>query len=604
MIRVIDAAGEHHPLSGYTNYHVTHKEDGLDALEFDLDVGLDDYQLIQNETKIEANDNPWLVKKIDDDRISCQLDFDFLKQTVYSMFTTGSQSLALTLAEHLPPEWTVEGGNVSTVSRTISFDVCTDYDIVMACMKTFDVRFVWHILEKRLVVYNPSMMQPTGEYLTSELNLKGLSFKGETVNFATRLYGYGKDGVSVADAMVDDGVGGKVKYGLPYVEDHSYSDKIVCAYWKDDRYTIPEHLLDALKVKLANVAVPVVSYECDVLDLAKVDPNYTFLDFAMFKKVTLIDQKRKIRVIYQILEYDEWPDDPERNSVTLASVPGKIQDSLKHTIEESVAEAEKVLSGVSKDINERINMATAMLTGAFGGHIHSNGSEIFIMDTADPATAKVVWRWGINGIGKSSTGIDGPYTSSLTFDDTFTTNVINAMVIRGEHIEAHSIKANQISQEYTDGITHQAVNMAEGKITAEISKITNPEGTGKLDQTAASLADDIRVVRETVNTKMDSNSVQIAIEKELAKGIDKVTTATGYTFDQEGLRITKTGKEMQTLITENGMKVQRDDRTVLTANNVGVDAANLHATTYLIIGANSRLENYGADRTGCFWIGR
>ena len=51
------------------------------------------------------------------------------------------------------------------------------------------------------------------------------------------------------------------------------------------------------------------------------------------------------------------------------------------------------------------------------------------------------------------------------------------------------------------------------------------------------------------------------------------------------------------------MQVFKNDEAVLTANNIGVDAVNLHATTYLIIGNNSRLEDFGDNRTGCFWIG-
>jgi hypothetical protein len=60
---------------------------------------------------------------------------------------------------------------------------------------------------------------------------------------------------------------------------------------------------------------------------------------------------------------------------------------------------------------------------------------------------------------------------------------------------------------------------------------------------------------------------------------------------------------METTITENGMIVYKDNEAVLTANNVGVEAVNLNASTYLIIGGNSRFENYGSNRTGCFWIG-
>lgn len=42
---------------------------------------------------------------------------------------------------------------------------------------------------------------------------------------------------------------------------------------------------------------------------------------------------------------------------------------------------------------------------------------------------------------------------------------------------------------------------------------------------------------------------------------------------------------------------------MLSATGNGVNATNLHAKTYLIIGGRSRFENYGTNRTGCFWIG-
>ena len=73
---------------------------------------------------------------------------------------------------------------------------------------------------------------------------------------------------------------------------------------------------------------------------------------------------------------------------------------------------------------------------------------------------------------------------------------------------------------------------------------------------------------------------------------------------EEGLTISKSNSEMETKITEDGMVVYKNDEAVLTANNQGVDAKNLHATTYLIIGTNSRFEDYkGGSRTGCFWVG-
>ena len=100
---------------------------------------------------------------------------------------------------------------------------------------------------------------------------------------------------------------------------------------------------------------------------------------------------------------------------------------------------------------------------------------------------------------------------------------------------------------------------------------------------------------------MSAENIKLEIQKELANGVSKVETTTGFTFDETGLTIEKDGSEIKTQITEDGMKVYKDSEEVLVANNKGVVATDLHAKTYLIIGTHSRFEDYG-DRTGCFWI--
>lgn len=105
-----------------------------------------------------------------------------------------------------------------------------------------------------------------------------------------------------------------------------------------------------------------------------------------------------------------------------------------------------------------------------------------------------------------------------------------------------------------------------------------------------------------VNTKMSARDVQIAISTELKNGVNKVKTTTGFTFDQSGLTVSKSDSEISTTITEDGMKIKKNSSEVLIADNQGVRAEDLHATTYLIIGDNSRFENQGS-RTACFWIG-
>lgn len=121
-----------------------------------------------------------------------------------------------------------------------------------------------------------------------------------------------------------------------------------------------------------------------------------------------------------------------------------------------------------------------------------------------------------------------------------------------------------------------------------------------------SLNTDINTIAREIETKVTAEAVDIAIKSELENGVSKVETTTGFTFNEEGLNISKTGSEMTTRINEDGMAVFRDNDEVLTANNEGVIAYNLHAKTYLIVGGSSRFEDYekdGETRTGCFWIG-
>lgn len=120
-------------------------------------------------------------------------------------------------------------------------------------------------------------------------------------------------------------------------------------------------------------------------------------------------------------------------------------------------------------------------------------------------------------------------------------------------------------------------------------------------------------ISSEVSLRLDADQVNIAIQQMLNQydkdnpdSVEQVETTTGYRFDADGLSISKSGEEMTNLIDNTGMYVQRNGDNILAANDIGVEALNLHAKTYLIIGADggrSRLEDYGVDRTGVFWVG-
>ena len=105
-------------------------------------------------------------------------------------------------------------------------------------------------------------------------------------------------------------------------------------------------------------------------------------------------------------------------------------------------------------MRQAINHANSLLSGGLGGHVvinrNANGepNEILIMDTDDKDTAVNVIRMNVNGIGFSTTGYDGDYTTAWTIDGHF-----NADFIKAGTINAIDIKGSHITGALMEGLT-------------------------------------------------------------------------------------------------------------------------------------------------------
>lgn len=142
-----------------------------------------------------------------------------------------------------------------------------------------------------------------------------------------------------------------------------------------------------------------------------------------------------------------------------------------------------------------------------------------------------------------------------------------------------------------------ALEFDTGSISASVTQTQN-----NLNDSIGALNTSVTEITKRLESTITPDAVNIKIQQSVDSGAKRVSTETGFTFDENGLNIAKEGAESSTQITEDGMVVNRGGEAVLTANNQGVDAVNLHAKTYLIVGKYSRFEDYG-HRTGCFWIG-
>ena len=144
-------------------------------------------------------------------------------------------------------------------------------------------------------------------------------------------------------------------------------------------------------------------------------------------------------------------------------------------------------------------------------------------------------------------------------------------------VEAGAIKASV-----------EAVNARADSIESSItSLVADAEGikasvegvTSYIDETMEGVNGDIETITQKVDLAMTKEDLTIEIQKAITGSAESVETTTGYRFDETGLTVSKSSSDITTTITEDGMRVDRGGETVLTANNEGVIAEDLHATT-------------------------
>ena len=168
-------------------------------------------------------------------------------------------------------------------------------------------------------------------------------------------------------------------------------------------------------------------------------------------------------------------------------------------------------------------------------------------------------------------------------------------------LTTEGINAEVTSVKTSDGVQNERLGNLE--ITA--NDVTTRVGTieTKTDNSIEDLNNRVSSIAQETALKVDAKGVEIIVEESLTKGVEKVVTSSKkYSLDDNGLDISSNSSNINTTITEDGMRIYRAGDEVLVANNDGVKAEDLHATTYLIIGETSRLEDR-ANRTACFWIG-
>ena len=346
-------------------WSICHKYDGRDELTFELSPDHETYKHIAEEVRITDGNNIYVVKNVDEHSgmvvVDCNLDLDAWKERFWKEYRRTNALLIEVLDEIKPAGWTILGAGVFTQRDTVEaseetpMECVVSLDILTRACDIYGAVINYDIPGKKAYVINPESYTDSGEYFTDELNLRSLGFTGNSADFATRLYAYGKkddDGNPLTFAAIN---GGK-----EYVEDKTYSNRTVSIGWSDERYTVTSSLLQAAKEKLKTLAYPVRSYECDVRNFKA--------DMWMYKMVTLIDRRRRMHIKHRVMEYREYPKRHDLDVVTISATAPRIESTIRQVKDEIKSQGQQ-----QKNFMEQaIDRATESITGTKGGNVRLN----------------------------------------------------------------------------------------------------------------------------------------------------------------------------------------------------------------------------------------
>lgn len=237
-----------------------------------------------------------------------------------------------------------------------------------------------------------------------------------------------------------------------------------------------------------------------------------------------------IRVVYNVLE-DKY-DSMELGTAKVATFMDRVKEDYDDQIKTAI-------TGFEALMNAEIARATKILTNPgeshvlfYRGAIDSNGvihdieygngtledpEGILIMDTNNPLTARQVLIINKGGIGFSSTGISGPYTSSWTLDGRFTTDFIATWELMVNVIRLYGLMA--VYEQETGSAIGGYIGYGKGRIdnntTTDGIMLSN---TNNLDGSGNAAANNRYVIVTTAGTRMQAGDQTFYLTDNLVTG--------------------------------------------------------------------------------------
>lgn len=270
----------------------------------------------------------------------------------------------------------------------------------------------------------------TGIEIREKKNLTGFDMNIDLSTVKTKIMPVGKDGLLLPEKFVDS----------PLINNYNYPkmDSMDLEIGLDENTTEEqayELMRNAVNQEYNNgLDKPKISLQVDFVELSKTEE---YKEYKNLETVELgdnlrfympsLNQKTNIRVIKTV-----------KNALNGRIISLELGNEIPNIVTSQKQNNQTIKNQIlSSALTQAKLDATNLINHPFNGHllISKDTGELYIMDTTDIRTAQRIWKWGLGGLGFSSTGINGTYVTAWTQDGGFVADFITTGTMSVERIE-------------------------------------------------------------------------------------------------------------------------------------------------------------------------
>lgn len=369
-------------------------------------------------------------------------------------------------------EATSDPSPFSTLSdvETISSYRCVRSSLYEAIKTVLD-RWGGHILRDNFKIEIRNIIgQDNGVVIRYAKNLKEITCEQNWSNVVTKLLPVGKDGLLLnkLDPSADIYINSAIKYQIPYTKCVTFSqDNVLEDDYKDSKGDLnQEAYIKALLMDLRKQAQKYINEN----NVPKV--NYTLK--ANIEKLTdvgdtveVIDERLGINIFTHVISFEYDCILKEYTEIEFGNATNKLSNLVNNITNTATARVESLNQTIQVTLTKELKEVTDKIWGVLGdSYVIYDGNKILIVDRLPKETAQNVIMINSSGVGFSTTGINGTFTTAWGINGTLNMSAINVINLTANLIKGGTFKLGS----NLNNLGQIEVYNEANKLIAEINK--------------------------------------------------------------------------------------------------------------------------------------